>query len=93
MAQKKQSSASCFNDFDHGVANEIAAVEDEIACLRSEPVARDEGSRGKEMARWQETEAKECVDDDVDEMNKKFEEFIASTRRKMQLESLQLVKV
>ncbi|CAM0902387.1 unnamed protein product [Alopecurus aequalis] len=56
----------------------------------SEPAAHDERSRGKEMAR-QETQG-ECVDD-MDEMNKKFEEFIASMRRMMQLESRQLVKV
>ncbi|CAM0951549.1 unnamed protein product [Alopecurus aequalis] len=53
-------------------------------------VAHDERSRGKEMAR-QETEGER--DDDVDEMNKKFEDFIASMRRTMQLESRQLVKV
>jgi hypothetical protein len=77
--------------FDHsGVGTEIVAVQDRISCLYSEePVAGDQTSRG-EMAR-QETEP-ECVDD-VDEMNRKFEEFIATTRRKMQLETLQLVTV
>uniref|UniRef100_A0ACD5ZA48 Uncharacterized protein n=1 Tax=Avena sativa TaxID=4498 RepID=A0ACD5ZA48_AVESA len=71
--------------YHHGVVGtEIAAAEG--ACLHSQPVADDERSRGRE-----ETEP-ECVDD-VHEMNRKFEEFIASTRRKMQLESRQLVKV
>ncbi|XP_051214740.1 uncharacterized protein [Lolium perenne] len=88
-AVDKQSSERRF--FDHsGVGTEIVAVQDRISCLHSEePVAGDQTSRG-EMTR-QETEP-ECADD-VDEMNRKFEEFIATTRRKMQLESLQLVTV
>ncbi|KAM0909744.1 hypothetical protein ACQ4PT_014625 [Festuca glaucescens] len=77
--------------FDHGVATEVAAVEDKISCLHSEPVADDETSRGVEELARQETEP-ECVDA-VGEMNNKFEEFIATMRRKMQLESLQPVKV
>uniref|UniRef100_A0ACD5THU1 Uncharacterized protein n=1 Tax=Avena sativa TaxID=4498 RepID=A0ACD5THU1_AVESA len=77
--------------------DEIAgAEEDKMACLHSQPappVADDEErSRGREEMARQGAEP-ECVDDDVDEMNKRFEEFIATMRRKMQLESRQLVKV
>ncbi|XP_047084540.1 uncharacterized protein LOC124695768 [Lolium rigidum] len=88
-AVDKHSSERRFMDHS-GVGMEIVAVEDKISYLHSqEPVADDGRNRG-EMAR-QETEP-ECADD-VDEMNKKFEDFIATMRRKMQLESLQLVTV
>uniref|UniRef100_A0ACD5U3S6 Uncharacterized protein n=1 Tax=Avena sativa TaxID=4498 RepID=A0ACD5U3S6_AVESA len=76
--------------------DEIAgAEEDKMACLHSQPAPpvadNEERSRGREKMARQGTQP-ECVDD-VDEMNKRFEEFIATMRRKMQLESRQLVKV
>jgi hypothetical protein len=82
----------CFAGVDHVVgAGEIAAARDKIACLRSEPAADDERSRGgEELARQFTEEADHCADD-VDEMNRKFEDFIATMRRKMQLESRQLL--
>jgi hypothetical protein len=86
---EKLNSLCCFAGVDHVVgAGEIAAARDKIACLRSEPVAVDERSR--ELARQGTEEAEHCADD-VDEMNRKFEEFIATMRRKMQLESRQLL--
>ncbi|XP_010228509.2 uncharacterized protein LOC104581762 [Brachypodium distachyon] len=87
---EKPSFQCCFN-FDHadGNENEIGVASDDISSLHFELVDEDEGSRGKveEMAP-QETEA-----EDMDEMNKRFEDFIAKMRTKMQLESMQLVKV
>uniref|UniRef100_A0A452Y246 Uncharacterized protein n=1 Tax=Aegilops tauschii subsp. strangulata TaxID=200361 RepID=A0A452Y246_AEGTS len=79
---EKQRSAYSFNHFHHGAGYEIAVVADRISSLH------DERSRGEEHTVRQETEAG-CADD-VKEMNKKFEEFIASMRRKMHLETLQL---
>ncbi|KAM3407440.1 hypothetical protein ACQJBY_001072 [Aegilops geniculata] len=79
---EKQRSDYSFNHLHHGTGYEIAVVADRISSLH------DERSRGEEHTVRRETEAG-CVDD-VDEMNKRFEEFIASMRRKMHLETLQL---
>lgn len=79
---EKQRSEYSFNHFHHGAGNEIVVVADKISSLH------DKRSRGEEHTVRQETEAERAQD--VDEMNKKFEEFIASMRRKMHLETLQL---
>ncbi|KAF6988382.1 hypothetical protein CFC21_005928 [Triticum aestivum] len=79
---EKQRSDYSFNYLHHGTGNEITVVADRISSLH------DGRSRGEEHTVRRETEAG-CADD-VDEMNKKFEEFIASMRRKMHLETLQL---
>ncbi|VAH02535.1 unnamed protein product [Triticum turgidum subsp. durum] len=79
---EKQRSDYSFNHFHHGAGYEIAVVADRISSLH------DEGSRGGEHTTRQKAQPE--IVDDVDEMNKKFEEFIASMRRKMHLETLQL---
>ncbi|KAL5218842.1 hypothetical protein ABZP36_019526 [Zizania latifolia] len=84
----KQSSACLDYPADHAAAaGEVAMADDHENSLCSGP----DHSAGSDTNGICEDEAPDQFADDVDDMNRRFEEFIANTRRKMLLESMQLV--
>ncbi|KAG8063048.1 hypothetical protein GUJ93_ZPchr0003g17147 [Zizania palustris] len=90
-APKQSSACLDYPDDQHAAAaaaaGEVAMADDHESSLCSEP----DHSAGPDTDGICEDEAPDQFADDVDDMNRRFEEFIANTRRKMLLESMQLV--